>query len=67
MVSHKESTLAMNQIRAGILELISEISALEESHEDIKQETTQAAARVQINQQAEKIYNIQHIDKADFS
>jgi hypothetical protein len=67
VVSHKESTLAMNQIRAGILELISEISALEESHEDIKQETTQAAARVQINQQAEKIYNIQHIDKADFS
>jgi hypothetical protein len=67
MVSHEQSTLTINQIRAGILELVSEITELEESREDIKSEVTQAAASIQITQQAEKIYNIQQIDKADFS
>lgn len=66
-VNHEQSTLTINQIRVSILELVDEIAKLEANNEDIKAEATQVNAQVQISQQAEKIYNIKHIDKADFS
>ena len=62
-VDHQASTLTLNQITHGILELLGEIDTLAESDAAIRRET----GSVTYHQHAEKIYNIDRIDRADFS
>ena len=62
-VGHEIADVAKNQIRDGLLGLLREIEEREQQPA-IREEIAKTDARYQI---AEKIYNIQHIDKADFS
>ncbi len=62
-VSNEEAEVTTNQIQFGILELVSEMEKTAVNPE-LQQEAEQAAATIQI---AEKIYNIDHIDNANFS
>lgn len=70
-VNFEDGNVTHNQIRAGVLELVTEITTQEKQREDIKKEI--AKVKVASNtgdtiiQNADKIYNIKHIDKADFS
>jgi hypothetical protein len=61
-VSHENATLTKNQIRSGLLALLREMQT-GESEPAIQK----AANEPQTIQNAEKIYNIQHIDQANFS
>lgn len=62
-VSHKEASLTTNKIRIGLLELLTELEGITEQS-DLKPEAQQAVSTIQT---AEKIYNIDHIDNANFS
>jgi hypothetical protein len=64
-VEKEVADVTQNQIRMGILELLAEVLVQTEQHPDIKKEVEKAAVIIQ--QSAEKIYNINKIDKADFS
>ncbi|MBK7408119.1 MAG: hypothetical protein IPJ40_08680 [Saprospirales bacterium] len=55
--------MTKNQIRDGLLGLLREIEE-QEQNPAIREEIAKTNATYQI---AEKIYNITHIDKADFS
>jgi len=61
-VSQENATLTKNQISSGLLALLREMET-GESEPTIQE----AANEPQVLQQAEKIYNIQHIDQANFS
>ncbi|MDP5171917.1 MAG: hypothetical protein NWR72_16830 [Bacteroidia bacterium] len=65
-VTHAESTLTENQIRLALLELIREIESTWELDAKVKQEVGNAVEKI-VHQQADKIYNIDHIDQANFS
>ena len=64
IVSNTEANLTKNQIRAGLLELLREMEE-QGKQTEIAEEMNNATATM--NQKAEKIYNINKIDKADFS
>lgn len=88
-VSQAEAALTQNQIRATLLELLSEIEAQQAASPALGAEIAQATAVTnyknavvnssiqasgdlhigdkQISQTAEKIYNVDKIDRADFS
>ena len=89
LVSHAEANLTKNQIRAGVLDLLSEVEkqgAVQKVREEIEDaisiinsknvvvgSTITAGGNVhigdkttQVIQNAEKIYNINHIDNANF-
>ena len=89
-VSHQDATLTENQIRAGLLELVSEIEAqghlpavsaeieraasIVHSKNVVADSTITAGGAVHIGdktttvtQNADKIYNINHLDNAHFS
>jgi hypothetical protein len=67
MVDNKQADLTKNQIRAGILELLDEIEAQGKQSPALQEAVEQFAAGITINQNAEKIYNIDKIDNANFS
>ncbi|MEL6943847.1 MAG: hypothetical protein AAFO82_14390 [Bacteroidota bacterium] len=68
MVSHAEATLNTNQVRMGIIDLVSEIeSTVEQQDFQLEAQQATSAAHNHITQNAEKIYNIDHIDNANFS
>ena len=62
-ISDEDATVTTNQIQYGILELITEMEK-ESERPELQEELQQA---VTIIQKAEKIYNIGHIDQANFS
>ncbi|MFZ2898651.1 MAG: hypothetical protein WA004_08520 [Saprospiraceae bacterium] len=62
-VCHEDATVTKNQIRDGLLGLLQEIEK-QEQLPAIREEIAKTDARYQI---AEKIYNIDHIDNANFS
>lgn len=66
-VSHADATLNQNQIRAGLLDLIQEIETQQATQPAIQKEIGRAVAGKTIIQNADKIYNIDHIDEANFS
>lgn len=61
-VSYENADLTTNQISSGLLALLREMET-GESEPTIQE----AANEPQVLQQAEKIYNIQHIDQANFN
>lgn len=62
-VGFQEAELVKNQIRDGLLGLIEEIQE-QEKQPAIREEIAKTDAKYQI---AEKIYNIDHINQANFS
>ena len=64
----QEANLTKNQIRAGLLDLLNELEK-QDTQEQGNQahEGAKTTVNKTINQTAEKIYNIEKIDKADFS
>jgi len=67
LVDHDQADQTKNQIRAGILELLDEIEAQEKVRPGLREEVERFAAGITLIQNAEKIYNIEKIDNADFS
>ena len=67
LVDVTQANITKNQIRAGLLELLAEIETQENPVPEVRYELKRCAAGKTIVQQAEKIYNIEKIDKADFS
>ncbi len=65
-VSHADATLTKNQIQAGLLDLLQEIETQQGLQPAIQAEVARAAGKT-IIQHADKIYNIDHIDNANFS
>ncbi|MBK8490224.1 MAG: hypothetical protein IPL49_04770 [Saprospirales bacterium] len=63
VVGQEDANVTKNQIRDGLLGLLREIEE-QEQNPAIWEEIAKTNATYQI---AEKIYNITHIDKADFS
>lgn len=66
-VSADQANQDKNQIRAGLLELLNEIETREQSLPEVQAEVTRFASQASIIQHAEKIYNIDKIDNANFS
>lgn len=68
VVQHADASLTRNQIRLGILDLLQEMESNIET-EELQKEAVSATANVTktITQNAEKIYNIEKIDNANFS
>lgn len=66
-VNHVDATLTQNQIRVGLLDLLQEIETQQVAQPAIQKEIGRAAAGKTIIQNADKIYNIDHIDEATFS
>lgn len=62
-----QANLTKDQIRNGLLELLAEIETRENALPDVRAELERFAGSKTIVQHAEKIYNIEKIDKADFS
>lgn len=62
LVSQDTANLAKNQIRASLLDLLNELEG--KGTDPLIKEV---ASQPQIIQNAEKIYNIDHIDNANFS
>ena len=60
--SHEDMTLTENQITSWLLDLLREMETGESAPH-----IQEAANEPQVIQQAEKIYNIQHIDQANFN
>ena len=67
LVDFSSANIAQNQIRYGVLELLREIEEQEVKTLDIKAEVERFANGKTIIQNADKIYNITHIDNANFS
>lgn len=67
LVDFQSANIAQNQIRHGILELLREIEEQGVASAAIRSEVEQYEKGVTIIQHAEKIYNINHIDNANFS
>jgi Effector-associated domain 11 len=66
-VDFESATMAQNQIRYGVLELLREIEEAEAEKPEVKSELEKYWQNKTIIQNAEKIYNIGHIDNANFS
>lgn len=67
LIDYNQANLTKNQIRAALLELLSEIEMQENTVPEVREEMERFSAGKTIVQHAEKIYNIDKIDKADFS
>lgn len=65
-VNHSEATLTQNQLRQGLLELLQEIEGQTVQGEP-RAELERYDHTTYITQQADKIYNIEKIDNANFS
>jgi hypothetical protein len=61
-LAYEDGTRTLNQITLALLDFVASLAA----GEPINPATTNAT-HSGVQQQAKKIYNIQHIDKADFS
>lgn len=67
IVSHEDAKVTKNQIRVGLLHLLRQIEDLDENTPSTA-EADAAASKDSINKQkADKIYNINKIDQANFS
>ena len=64
-VNFHQSQLTQNQIKSGLLELLREIEG-QATREEIRTELENYASNKAHVQNADKIYNINKIDKADF-
>ncbi|MBL7817637.1 MAG: hypothetical protein JNL70_21705 [Saprospiraceae bacterium] len=67
LVDFASAHIAQNQIRYAILELLREIEEQESESSAIRAEIKQYEKSKTIIQNADKIYNINHIDNANFS
>ncbi len=67
LVDFQAANIAQNQIRHGILELLREMEEQGVASAAIRSEVEQYEKGMTIIQNAEKIYNINHIDNANFS
>lgn len=67
IVHPDQANLTKDQIRNGLLELLVEIETQETALPDVRAELDRFTGGKTIVQHAEKIYNIEKIDKADFS
>jgi hypothetical protein len=67
LVDFQSANIAQNQIRYGVLELLREVEEQELDSSAIRAEIKQYEKSRTIVQNAEKIYNIKHIDNANFS
>ncbi len=63
-VSQTDATLTRNQIRESLLDLLREVEEQQGKQPAIRQEMEKFVANIQ---KADKIYNIDHIDNANFS
>ncbi len=67
LVDFQSANIAQNQIRYSVLELLREIEEQGVASAAIQSEVEQYEKGMTIIQNAEKIYNINHIDNANFS
>lgn len=67
LVDFEAANITQNQIRHGVLELLREMEEQEQTQPSIKAEVEKQGDNKTIIQNAEKIYNINHIDNANFS
>lgn len=67
LTDFSQASLTKNHIRAGLLELLAEIESLEQPLPEVRGEIEKFTAGKTFVQHAEKIYNIEKIDKANFS
>lgn len=67
LVDDSQSNLEKNQIRAGLLALLDEVETQERTIPELRDEISRFASQTTIVQHAEKIYNIDKIDNANFS
>lgn len=67
LVDFNQANLTKNQIRVGLLELLAEIETQDYTLPEVRGELERFTTGKTIIQYAEKIYNIEKIDKADFS
>jgi len=67
IVSYENAEVATNQIRSGLLDLLRKIEDLDENDFLTSEENTAAAKSSTTTQKADKIYNIEKIDNANFS
>jgi hypothetical protein len=66
VVSFEDANVVKNQVRAATLELLREIEKQAKATPPIQAEIEKHEKGITIIQQAEKIYNINHIDNANF-
>lgn len=66
LVDHQSANLTKNQIRAGLLDVLKAIEAQEDTPL-LKDKSAPVLSQAKVMQWAEKIYNIENIDKANFS
>lgn len=68
VVDFEAANVTKNQIRVAVLELLQEVEDLEQTQVPIKQEVAKYTSNAKtIIQNADKIYNIEKIDNANFS
>lgn len=67
LIDFNQASLTKSQIHAGLLGLLAEIETQKNTVPEVRGELERFAAGNIFLQQAEKIYNIEKIDKADFS
>ena len=67
VISPENAAISKNQISASLLELLRETDRSREKYDDFKEAEKAEAKKPSNIQKAEKIYNIEKIDKADFS
>jgi hypothetical protein len=67
LVDFQSANIAQNQIRDGVLELLREMEEQAEETPTIHAEIEKHGKSTTIIQNADKIYNISHIDNANFS
>lgn len=66
-VNWEKSSQEKNSIRLAILDFLTELEIEEMCNDSFKSVTQQASSSPEFHQQADKIYNITHIEKAEFS
>lgn len=67
VVDDEAANITQNQIRHGLLELLREVEEQAQAHAEIQSEVEKHQRSATFIQHAEKIYNIDHIDNANFS
>lgn len=67
IVSHENAEVTINQIRSGLLDLLRKIEGLDKNASSTAEENTAASKNSTTTQIADKIYNIEKIDNANFS
>lgn len=67
VITHENAEVAKNQIRASLLDLLRNIENFDENSPPTDEENTTAPKDTATVQKADKIYNINNIDQANFS